>query len=394
MKIELVIKKKNIYYGIALLILSGYLYAIYDQRIERIFLSISLMVMLPGVMSIKISRKLNYLELFYILFLLSFFICTAVYGAIKPFVYAMAMLLVMLISRPLSNNLNIEKYTQFVFRINYLFILLFYLLSIIMIPFTFDGYEGIFATSNGFGILAGMGIVLSVNDIIKSIIRKRRINTVYIMIFLTSIIMLLASGCRSALLGVACSLIFCVAVYLLDRKVTRKKILTVLLLPISLLAILQLLWVTGKLELLLTPFINKFYVVLERKDLLNGRAEIWERIISNALLFQNGIGKIQSLGIPSHNVYLGLVDCFGIVVGLIFFIYMIMLLCKTICFAKKYKSISLRFYPATTAIYFFCISLLENYLMTYVMISMFLAIAFMETVITKQKKEQRTAVKE
>ena len=313
-KFLLKINEKNIFIGKVILIISGYLYILFGVKAERITISLFFFIIFLGLEGYFFIKKEEKGQFFWNVFLIFLLIDGIVFFSIKPIIYFGGMFLLnKIIESILYRGKDcLENDIKNIVNINEFFTYGIFFISIIESPVCLSSYKGIFNNPNGLGILAGFGIILAINNFFYK--KKLFLNFFKISI---SVYFLLISSCRSALLGVLFSITILTIIFLFEKETLEKKIKKIVKTLASVIIIFGVVLQSKYFDL----FQRKMLVLLERNDISNGRFEIWNAVLNNVKLLNNGNGFLLLKGTPTHNTYLGLCDNFGLITGICFFIY-------------------------------------------------------------------------
>jgi hypothetical protein len=254
--------------------------------------------------------------------------------------------------------------------------------SFITNPMQMINYSGIFGNSNGFGNFAASlsGIIFPL--LLYRFLYEKKRNLVFLVGLLLAVgcgFCIIISSSRAAvaayLAQLACVLVIIFmksVVSKLTRKLFKRIVIAVF---IVFLFIAYIYLFTDLPEIINTSIIQKFSSLSHSEaGVLNNRAEMWNKIWENRGLFSDG----EKLEEAAHNVYIGLVDMFGKMAGILYLVYILCVTCKAFIRALKKDTYKYKYLPLFTSVSFLIVSMFENLLLTNSMILMYLAMPIID----------------
>lgn len=371
------IKKNNIrlFIALTLFILSGHLYLLYGQTIERILLVVSVPFFLRELVITSHITRITKMNALYIIFISCFFIDACIYLTWKPVVYAFGMIYVWYISFKVIPYVadRIKIYKWFI-RLNLLISYIILIMSVFLPNLSFKNYAGVFGNPNSLGnyavITTGM-LLPSLLD--KLITEKKNHNNVYLETFfiIVCLFCIIISSCRTAFITFLFQMLFAfifIIKHIICDGISDYRFKMNLILLLSAIALFILCFVyTDFFVILENSIFNKFEHY--SNNIFNNRAYMWTEIMNNSRMFEDG----NKLFPASHNVYFGLIDQFGYIASLLFLLFVCCNIYKA--FVVAIKSTAVCCYVALFTFYvgitFLCISMTENMLLTNSMLIMF-----------------------
>lgn len=375
MSLQLKIRKGALYVSIFLLILSGYVYLFLGQKVERMLFGISAVVLLSGISrveGIKWDRR-DVNSIFHTMFVISLIVCGIVFLKPKPVVYAAAMYLVYFISNDILIRNCQLSFFRYVFKINHYISIGVVLLSFLLKPVTMINYSGIFGNPNGMGIFAATYSTMLLAEMLSAIENRKKVKISYILFYMISLFLVVVSSCRTALAVIVLEIIVFGYFYIKIFPNTRKKWMRIAMAPVTIILLLMLLYSLGFVEVFIVSMVDKFLRL--GKNVSNGRTEIWSFVLIHTAGFRDGTSALQQFRfttMASHNIYFGLMDTFGKIPSILYFIFVTGVIIKGYRLAEKGSGCQYRYALFMTGINFFIVSLMENYLMTNTMILMYM----------------------
>lgn len=372
-----------------LIIASGFAYLVFGQTYERILFILFITAALFSVRKICILSKSNgtAADGIYLLFFFTFLLDGAVYAGIRPFVYGTAMFLMYILTRYASFSDDLEKMYHKICQISEFFSLLVILYAFTKQRPALSNFAGGLTTSNSFGIFAASLFTIYISKITADAVygRKTKMTAVFMTI---SLFFIFISSCRSAFVAAALQIAMLMIAdkrkFKIQTRLFRKKIIWIVLGAVFILGMAYFSFVSGYLD---SSIFMKSKILTERGDITNGRLYLWQETWKTVEIFSDGSAKT---GFSSHNVYLGLMESYGLVSGLLYFIFVVLICFRAFAFSFSSYEGKWKYLPVMSCILFACVSMAENCLMTSPMILMYLCLPLIMTEqnVTERKKNR------
>lgn len=387
MQIRINKTKLRLYCGIIIFILSGHLYLLVGQVMERFFLIVSIPFFYKeyGIIFCYIKRR--WIDNLHLVFIICFFIDVALHFTATPIIYAIGMLYVWVISFRIipyvGKKYGIEFY-EWIYKLNLVISLLVIGGSFLVEPIKLRNYTGFFVNPNAFGNYVAFSIAFLFPIFLHCLKQNNKTHNFYILIFLLLIFSVVISSSRTAFLTVLSESIFFVFYVFkitLTKKIKKKlfkKIFYGLLTII--LFIVFVLCFTDFLDLLNNAIFNKFVHLSDNQ--LNGRDEYWKYIWNNSGIFEDGVKDIGA----AHNVYFGLIDQFGKLAGIIYLLFIVFSFIKVFLLSLNPNRGFWSYCVVFSGITFILVSMTENYLLTNSMLWFYIMIPIHEVIEDSRKK--------
>lgn len=384
MHIKINITKLRLYMGTLIFLLSGHLYLLFDQTIERIFLLASIPFFYKEYGTIFQLKKSRWHEKIHFLFILCFIIDVVIYFTATPIIYALGMFYVWVVAFKvfpyISKRYGIEFY-KWIYKVNLAIALFVVAICFLLAPIRLTNYSGIFVNPNTFGNYAAFATAFLIPVFLDNLKHKNIKKTnLYVVIFSFLILCLgvVISSSRTAFLTIILELVFLVF-YVLKiisdnkKKSLFKKIFIGFIIVIVL--IIYVLLFTDLPEILDNAIFDKFVHLSDNQ--LNGRGEYWEYIWEESKIFENGLKDIPA----AHNVYFGLIDQFGKLAGILYLGFVVLNFLKNIRLSMKKNSAFWQFCSVFAGIAFVSVSMTENYLLTNSMLWFYIMIPIQDAIL-------------
>lgn len=359
--------------AVVLYILSGFAYAQFGQKYERILFMFFILVSVMGIRSFIIPKGivLNSMDFSYTFFCLTFLIDFVLYQTVNPLVYGIAMFVMYFVVRFVMLQNFLEKFYEINYSLTLFFSIMVYVISFAMSGIYTHMYRGSMGNSNTMGIFAASACTVVIAEITYELVESRRPKCWLIMVYTISMFIVYVSGSRTAVLVVAVQ----IAIMLTARKDRHRiplRTVRRIFAAMGILAVVFVIYlVIGKRGGVQNGFVDKFAVLAARGDISNGRFYRWEAAWRGSSWFGDGT---MVFGEVVHNVYLGLVNTYGKLNGISFFAFTIIVLMRSVKFCYSSYKGRWKYLPIMSGVLFVLVSMTENYLMTYPMILMFISI--------------------
>lgn len=362
--------------AIGLYIVSGIVYAQFGQQYERIFFVVSILAAVLSMRYIGFRKLtvLDFMDIFYAFFISTFLIDTVLYRALNPFVYGLAMLIMYVMIRVGMTENYTEKYYDINYRLAIFFSIVIYVLSYYKAGIYTHNYSGSMENSNTLGIFAAsIGTVL-ISVIADNLVNFRRTTLYICILYGISVFITIISGCRIAMIADAVQIGILLIVRKKKRGIPVRVVRRIFAVAGLVLAVIIISLATGRTSLVYSEFIYKTIELAQRGNITNYRLEWWKATWVNAGLFGSGQRVYEQ---TVHNIYFGLINTYGKLNGIFFFLFTCSVLVRSLKFRYKECCSRWKYLPVMSCILFFMVSMTENYLMTYPMVLMYISIPIM-----------------
>lgn len=359
--------------GITAFFFSGYSYLIFGQLIERLLLFLSFFILLPELLKALRQLRINYISVMHDIFCLLVIIAGILCFSYTPIIYAVGLMsLWRLVSALTVENQLKEEIFVFSYRINYLICVLILTASIISTgKFSLSGFEGVFNNPNAMGILCNYFIALNLGESFYCIINEAKVKKSIIVCSIVCLLCLLATTSRTAILSVVIQLLMFLFMLFIQmlKGIKANTFVKILLICITgVLCFVFFIYFTNIGTKLLGNLLLKSSTLKTNNDLLNGRTRFWEQIWSGRGAFSNGVDRIQP---AAHNTYFSLIDQFGKIPGVAYFIWILMTFVFVIRRIRRRNNIFKNYLSIFVLIVFFTTSMTETCMLTFPMIMLY-----------------------
>ena len=240
-----------------------------------------------------------------------------------------------------------------------------FIISLASGGFRTSRYEGIFSNPNACGGAAATMCAISCSCFMSNVISdekqsRRRVILSLICLGL-GVFMALISTSRTSVVTIGI-LFFAMTVLLLRRGSTRKNTGKVLAIIFALVIVGFILYRFTPLHSYMGSVLDKF--TAKEDDTLSGRGKNWEAILENAKWFGNG----ENIRMAAHNTYLSLLGQYGILSGVLWALYVLIGLIRSVIWAWSKEEHIMKFLPVFSYVCFVSTSLTEGMMLKTIML--------------------------
>ncbi|MCM1282637.1 MAG: hypothetical protein NC180_03545 [Muribaculaceae bacterium] len=343
-------------------IVNSFMYLVINRSFQRVGFVICVLVLLLFVKGINLQYKLDFGVILFFGFIACTSICSLLFFSIKPIVYALGMLVTYIVSFN-SVILFEKKWFDTLYNILSMIWILIIGYSLLFWPLRWFNYGGALGNPNNAGVVAATMTTFSIIQYIVAKQRGTKVSKKVYVLLPIQLFFVLISTCRSALLSIAIQIIVLIIGGMMDKEIPDKIIRRIILIVFLAAAISYSL---GILSIILD---KTTALQMRLGDVTNGRIDYWIAIWEEGKWFNNGV---EIVNVISHNVYFGLINQFGKLSGITFFVFIVYELLASLKLLKTSYEYKWAFVLAT--INFIIISMFENILMTLPMCLMFIGL--------------------
>lgn len=229
--------------------------------------------------------------------------------------------------------------------------------SYIRVPITIFPYYGLAGNPNGFGQLSTLSFITAIYLLIVKSNGKRPLQKLKKPLLFCalsiSFISVILSQSRTSLVVMGAITLFLLFIYIINHTSWKPLLFIFTIVTIFLLFIPK--------ETLLSGLIDKFSTSHSQGDLLNGREEIWGKVINEAVLLGNGSSYFDGFTEGAHNSIIWILGVYGYLAALLFAIFLLFALIVSIQFIfKKGNNHLVKFLPFIITLTFILFSMTES----------------------------------
>lgn len=260
------------------------------------------------------------------------------------FIWIVPLFLFLCFPRVIENLNYVLAVSSFISSFSYVFF------SFVTVPFYSIPYSGLAANPNGFGQLGALSFIFGFILLFRYYKIKSYIHVIFI--FLTLIISLLAVILSESRTSFMLVLLLSIIIFIFNfatEGISRKFIL------LPLIGFL-IVYFVPIYDLFLNSIITKFRISMSHGDILNGRTYIWNTILNEATILGNGSDYWYKFGSEgAHNSILYIIGQFGIIAGILFFVFLLLSIYAAIKYAFAFKNVDPFSVVPLVSILSFCI---------------------------------------
>lgn len=378
-----IFNKKAAICSMVFYIMSGLLYIICGQSIERILFILSVISALIGINILVINFKirLDPISLVYVLFVASFYVDSIIYLSLRPAIYGTGMLLAYILGKYVMRYAYSDGFYRFISVICIIFVMIVLIYGSLKNGISLINNLGIFSNSNASGLCAELMFTILSIQCAYLISNNKSIGLLRLLLLLFAMFFVVVSSCRIAIVSMLIQIIALICIGFSKRSTTISHTYNTVLVIAIILLLLLVMRALGHdvFTIFYDSFFGKFrhLETYNNGDLSNGRSYIWRYIWNNTGLL--GDGNATFTEIAEHNVYFGLMNRYGKINSFLFLIFVLLYFCKSVNYLKYANDNEWKYLPLMASIEFLCISMTENYLMTMQMILMYISFPLVDS---------------
>jgi hypothetical protein len=378
-------KKAFFFLGLIFFVLSGYLYLVWGKTTERVLLVVTVIFWIKEFTAVSGGMKKSIRNYIHYAFIFCMLIDSVIYLKTMPGIYALGMFYVWYVAnRFLPMILRTSRYPvyEWIYKCAILTSMIIIVSSSITNPMQTINYSGIFKNPNGFGNFAASlsGIIFPL--LLYSFLYEKKRNLVFFVGLLLVVgcgFCIIISSSRAAVatyLGQLACVLVIIFMKSVVSKLTRKLFKRIVIAVFIIFLFVAYIYLFTDLPAIINKSIIEKFSTLAHSEagVLNNRAAMWSKIWENRGLFSDG----EKLEEAAHNVYIGLVDMFGKLAGILYLVYILCVTCKAFARALKKDTYKYKYLPLFTSVSFLIVSMFENFLLTNSMILMYLAMPIID----------------